>query len=146
MRIEELPERSLTGITVESHFDELRTRVPAAWRRIAESGSSRAARYAELSTELGAGRYREVLGLLGTGNTLDPSLAAETVTVPVPGGSWVTTVHDGPEPAIAETFGAMLEWAASQGFEPTGEKTDVGYRLDGANGPHELGIRVRRRP
>lgn len=141
MRLTDLPERSLTGITVECRFDELSTHVPAAWRRLSDAHPPDGAAYAELSTELGDGRYREVLGLLGPDETLDPTLAPRTVTVPA--GSWVTTVHDGPEHAIAETFGEMLAWAAARGLEPTGEKLDVGYRLDGTAGPHELGVRVR---
>src|SRR5690606_34689049 len=139
MRLTDLPERSLTGITVECRFDELSTHVPAAWRRLSDAHPPDGAAYAELSTELGDGRSREVLWLRGPDQTLGPARPPRTV----PAGSWVTTVHDGPEHAIAETFGEMLAWAAACGLEPTGEKLDVGYRLDGTAGPHELGVRVR---
>lgn len=140
MEVQQLDGRVLSGVVVEGHFSELGQRVPAAWQRLAASGSSRDVSYVEFSRELGEGRCLEVLGLFEGTGTLDSTLPVETVQVP--GGTWITITHEGPASRIYESFAQMQQWAAAHGYTDTGEKIDTGYRLDDTTGPHVLGIRV----
>lgn len=140
MKIQEFPEKALSGMVVEGYFSELGQLVPEAWQRLAESRSPRNLPYVAFSQELPNERCLEVLGLYKESGTLDSALQLETVQVPA--GTWVVTTHDGPASTIYETFGRMQQWAATHGYTDTGEKIDSGYRLDGSTNLHTLSIRI----
>ncbi|WP_152189055.1 hypothetical protein [Georgenia satyanarayanai] len=132
----------VVGMPVLAGFHELGTLVPAAWRALSRSLGDDDRPLAELSVDLGDGRYHETVGVLV------PLEDAARVRVPgavgslVPGGAWAQMVHDGPVHTIAETFGRLLAWAAEQGARPGPHKLDVGYRLDGAAERHTLAVEL----
>lgn len=148
MELVERTASSMTGVAVTGAFDELSSRVPAAWRSLAAAGAPRDATYAELSRSTADGTYLEHLGLLDD-EVLGAHRLAERLggvieleRVPIPAGAWVRYHHEGPEEEIAVSFGRMIAWAKAADLEPTGELLDVGYRFDSARGGHELWVKV----
>ena len=129
----------VVGVEVEAPFGDLAELVPRAWRDLfAVPGLPRPpdGRYAELSRYRGAGRYRELVGILLPDGTASPPEG--TTSGEVPAGRWLRHVHTGPVTAIGEAFGAMHEEARRLGLAVGDVKLDVGYTRDGADGPHEL--------
>lgn len=137
-----IPLSAVVGIPVVARFDELSTLVPAAWRRLAEIAELRHEVFVELSTDLGDGHYHEVLGLLREVDSAQDLPLPASVAVLVPPGEWLSARHEGPVEAIGDTFGELIDAARRAGRRPSGEKLDIGYRLDGAAESHELRIRV----
>jgi len=138
------PTAFLVGLPVIGRFDELGTLVPAAWDalRDAVAGTGLSGPFAELSVELGQGRYHETLGVLveDTGGDL-PQVPGAVVGV-VPAGRWVQVTHEGPREAIAATFGRLLEWLEESGHQAGEHKLDTGYRLDGAPETHVVAVQL----
>jgi predicted transcriptional regulator YdeE len=134
------PAIEVIGIQVEAAFDALATVVPAAWTDLFERADAIIGRtgttYLELSTDLGHGRYRELVGAQVVGGTPPPpGMLAELVYE----ARWVHELHHGPLEGIGATFGQMLDFVAHQGLHADGVKLDVGY---GTDGPHDLYVRL----
>lgn len=133
----------VVGVPVIGTFADLGRLVPAAWRRLGDVlGGTGHEELAEVSVDLGDGRYHETVGLLtGLGAPDSPGLAGAVRTM-VPGGPWAQLAHDGPPGAIAESFGRLLEWVTQQGSHAGPHKLDVGYRLDGRPETHVLAVQL----
>lgn len=146
IEIVQRPTAFLVGLPVIGRFDELGTLVPAAWDALPEAieGTtvSPGGPFAELSVELGRGRYHETVGVLveDTGGDV-PRLPGAVVGV-VPGGRWVQVTHEGPRKTIAATFGRLLEWIEERGHHAGDHKLDTGYRLDAAPETHVLAVQL----
>lgn len=138
----DLPELRVVGVQLEAPFEELRHRVPMAWKallsRATELPDPAATGYVEASEHLGGGRYRETVGVLAGADTAVP---AGMRAVVLPAGRWARVVHDGPLVQVAESFGRLHDWCADQGLTSGDLKLDTGYDADGG-GPHVLHVDV----
>ncbi len=138
-----LPLSAVVGLPVLGPFGELSRLVPAAWQQLEEMvGRNADENFVELSTQLRDGRYHEVVGVLREAGTAAEISRPGMVTVLVPPGEWLSAQHGGPRETIAEGFDALIAEAQRLGRTPSGEKLDIGYRLDGAEESHELRIRL----
>lgn len=142
----ELVERGpavVVGVPVVGAFADLGRLVPEAWGRLRSSldgGPDHT--LAEVSVDLGDGRYHETVGaLVGVPEVADLRIPG-TVYSYVPSGRWAQTIHDGPTHAIADSFGRLLDWIASGHGEPGRHKLDIGYTVDSSEGPHLLAVRL----
>lgn len=143
----ERPPALVVGLPVLARFADLGTLVPAAWRSLAGAlGGRRPGTLAELSVDLGDGRYHETVGvLLELGDAGAVRLPGAVGSL-VPGGRWAQVPHEGPASAIADTFGRLLAWVEEQGEHAGPHKLDAGYRLDGAPERHLLAVCLRAAP
>ncbi|MCU1379175.1 MAG: hypothetical protein JWN29_2158 [Acidimicrobiales bacterium] len=140
MELVDRPAIEVIGLQVDAAFDDLATVVPAAWAQLFERADAIIGRtgttFLELSTDLGNGRYRELVGAQVVGGTPPPAgMLAELVYE----ARWVHELHHGPLEDIGATFALMLDFLADQGLHADGVKLDVGY---GADGPHDLYVRL----
>jgi predicted transcriptional regulator YdeE len=130
------------GLEVTAYFDALKVEVPAAWARlyarVAELPRTVANTFVEVSTHLGEGRYREVVGIAAPADVVVPT---GMTIVEVPSGDFLRHTHVGPVAEIAQGFGAMYGWADANNVVLGQWKVDSGYRPDGS-GEHELLIDV----
>ncbi|HCT75749.1 MAG TPA: hypothetical protein DGT23_03960 [Micromonosporaceae bacterium] len=143
MKVTERAALTVTGIEVVAGFGDLRTAVPAAWTmlfsRCSELPAPQDGVFVEMSTELGKGRYREVVGVAVEGNAYTPQGMR---TVRFPAGRFLHHRHEGQVKDITLGFEAMYAWAAETGLRLGPRKVDVGYRLDSLDGPHDLFIDI----
>jgi predicted transcriptional regulator YdeE len=142
MEIVELAEFAVIGLVVEARFDQLPTVITSAWKelheRLEEIADRTSGVLTEVSSDLGDGRYREVLGARVTRDALAPD---GMVRIEVPAGRFVRATEAGPLERIGSTFGAMQDHARSIGYRPDGVLVDDGYLVEGA-GPHTLLVRL----
>ena len=135
--------RSVVGIEVVADFDDLRTAVPLAWDvlflRQAELPRPPEGVFVEVSTELGEGRYREVLGVEVQPASVVPEGMSE---VCVPAGRFLRHQHEGPVETVTEGFAAMYAWADENGLRLGPWKFDSGYRPGFPHNAHELLIDI----
>ncbi|HLV04405.1 GyrI-like domain-containing protein [uncultured Georgenia sp.] len=133
----------IVGVPVIGTFAELGRLVPEAWRRLHDRvGQDSDLTLAEVSVDLGDGRYHETLGALTGAREARRLHIPGCVCSYVPGGRWVQTIHEGPERAIADTFGRLLDRIAADGGQPGPHKLDIGYTVDGEGGPHLLAVQL----
>ena len=59
-------------------------------------------------------------------------------TAYVPAGRFLHHRHERPVRGIADSFGAMYEWAAQQRLQVGLRRVDAGYRPDGRGEAHDL--------
>lgn len=144
IEIVERPPAVVIGLPVLAPFRDLGTLVPAEWQALAGhlGDDQQSAPLAELSVDLGDGRYHETVGLLVDLEDGPPAGLPGAVRSLVPGGRWVQAHHDGPAGTIAETFGRLLAWATAHGERAGAHKLDVGYRLDGTAEHHVLAVEL----
>lgn len=138
----ELPELVIIGILVEAPWQELSTKVPAAWRQLfaAETG---AAAFLESSLSVEDGIYREIVGYLGARKSDVPDGMTKVV---IPAQRYLRMVHDGPLSGIAQGFGQLLAHARAAGLEASDLKLDFGYLPGLPDGIHELHVALAPEP
>lgn len=129
------------GLELVVPFASLRTKVPAAWAAVeARAGDLPPPPWVEVSTDLGTGSYREVLGAQVPA---DHGVPDGMVAVYLAPARYVHEVHTGPADEIDVTFHRMLGFASQVGATPDGVRLDVGH---GAGGPHALFVRLAATP
>jgi predicted transcriptional regulator YdeE len=139
-------ETVVVGLEVVASFAELAIRVPNAWRELfsrrEELPPPPDGRFAEASAELGAGRYRETVGVPLGAAPASP-LPAGMALGRLPAGEYAHHRHEGPVTDIGSGFAVIYAWAAERAIALGGLKLDVGYAPGGQAGPHDLFIDVR---
>ncbi|TDD69826.1 AraC family transcriptional regulator [Jiangella aurantiaca] len=143
MEIVQRPELTVVGIEVVARFEGLSTAVPDAWRRLFDRRDELppppGGTFTEVSNELGGGAYRETVGLVAVDADDVPAGMSAVV---VPAGRFVHHRHEGPVEQIADSFGAIYDWAAQHGLRLGPLKVDQGYTPDAFDGAHDLYIDV----
>lgn len=124
-------------MTVIAPFSGLAAEVTAGWARVeARAAELPPPPWVDVSTDLGTGSYRELLGAQVPDGHRVPD---EMVAIDLPASRYVHEVHAGPLDEIDVTFARMLGFASQVGVTPDGLKLDVGY---GTGGPHALFVRI----
>ncbi len=140
IEIVERPPALVLGVPVIGEFADLARLVPDAWRTVRRRTGTTGQELAEVSVDLGDGRYHETVGLLV--DATDEVPPAGMVGTLVPGGAWVQTRHDDAADRIAGTFGRLLDWLAAHDRDAGPHKLDMGYRLDGGTEHHVLAVQL----
>lgn len=140
MDIVQRPECHVVGVeVVTGSFAELRDAVPPAWRTVfarhRDLPPAPGGLFADVSTELDGGGYREVLGVL-TESAAAPPDGMRVVALPA--GTFLRHTFSGPVEAVADAYGAMYAWATEHAVRLGRWKIDTGYRPGFPAGPHEL--------
>ena len=132
----ELPELVIIGMMVEAPWQELSTKVPAAWRELFAADTGATA-FLEASLSVEDGIYREIVGYLGAQKS---EVRAGMTKVIIPGQRYLRLIHDGPLANIAQGFGALLAHAKASRLTVTDMKLDFGYLPGLPDGRHELHV------
>lgn len=138
----ELPELVIVGILVDAPWQELSTKVPAAWRALfaAETGATS---FLEASLSIEGGNYREIVGYLAALKSEVPDGMTKVV---IPAQRYLRLVHDGPLAGITQGFGQLLAHATAAGLTATDMKLDFGYLPGLPDGRHELHVALAPEP
>jgi predicted transcriptional regulator YdeE len=138
----ELPELVVVGILVEAGWQDLSTKVPAAWQALfaAETGATS---FLEASLSIEDGVYREIVGYLAARKSEVPEGMTKVV---IPAQRYLRLIHDGPLAGIASGFGRLLAHAEASGLKATDMKLDFGYLPGLPDGRHELHVALASEP
>ena len=138
----ELPELVIIGILIEAPWQELPTRVPAAWRELfaAETGATS---FLEASLSVENGVYREIVGYLAARTSDVPEGMTKVI---IPTQRYLRLSQDGPLANIAQGFGQLLAYAKASGLTATDMKLDFGYLPGLPDGRHELHVALAPEP
>ena len=138
----ELPELVVVGILVEVGWQDLSTKVPAAWQALfaAETGATS---FLEASLSIEDGVYREIVGYLAARKSEVPEGMTKVV---IPAQRYLRLIHDGPLAGIASGFGRLLAHAEASGLKATDMKLDFGYLPGLPDGRHELHVALASEP
>jgi hypothetical protein len=140
MELIDRPTMEIVGLAFEINDDQLDNAMPFAWSQLFDRADAIIGRtgtaFLELSTDLGGGRHRKVLGAqVVAGTSPPPEMEAELVYE----ATWIHERHHGPPERIPRTYARMLDHAADHGLHADGVRLDIG---DGADGPHDLFLRI----
>jgi len=132
----EMPELVIIGILVEAPWQELPTKVPAAWRELFAVDTG-ATSFLEASLSVEDGAYREIVGYLAARKSEVPE---PMIKVIIPAQRYLRLQYDGPLAGIAQGFGELLAYAKTSGVTATDMKLDFGYLPGLPDGRHELHV------
>jgi predicted transcriptional regulator YdeE len=138
----DLPALTVVGLLVEAHWNELPKAVPAAWKRLFDSGlvpdsGSMRDGFVAVSISREKGFYRELIGVVAGPDTPVPQ---RMMRLEIPANRYLSIIHDGPLPGIAQSFGQLYEHASKAGLGATDFKLDFGYQPGLPAGRHQLHI------
>jgi predicted transcriptional regulator YdeE len=137
-----LPELVIIGILVEAPWQDLPTKVPAAWRDLFATETGATA-FLEASLSIEDGVYREIVGYLAARKSDVPEGMTKVI---IPAQRYLRLVHDGPLAGIARGFGELLAHAKASGLKATDMKLDFGYLPGLPDGRHELHVALAPEP
>jgi hypothetical protein len=134
------PTMEVIGLVVEADADQLADAIPFAWAQLLERADAIIGRtgtaFLELTTDLGGGRSRHLLGAqVVAGTSPPPEMEAELIYE----ATWLHEQHHGTPERIPETYARMLDHAADHGIHTDDVKLAIGH---GASGPDDLYLRV----
>jgi predicted transcriptional regulator YdeE len=138
----DLPELVIIGILVEAPWQELSTKVPAAWRALfaAEAGATG---FLEASLSVEDGIYREIVGYLAARKSEVPERMTKVI---IPAQRYLRLNYDGPLSGIGQAFGEVLAYAKASNLPTTDMKLDFGYLPGLPDGRHELHVALAPEP
>jgi predicted transcriptional regulator YdeE len=137
-----LPELVIIGILVEAPWQDLPTKVTAAWRDLFATETGATA-FLEASLSIEDGVYREIVGYLAARKSDVPEGMTKVI---IPAQRYLRLVHDGPLAGIARGFGELLAHAKASGLKATDMKLDFGYLPGLPDGRHELHVALAPEP
>lgn len=134
---------TLVGIPVRAHWEALWTEMPQAWKQWFQ-------RYDEVKGKTGQGSIDASLAVqddlyfqLVCSEVNDPQdVPTDMICIDIPSKRYVFAEHRGPLEAIADSFGAMYQWAKSRGHQAGDFKLDIGYTQSGKEAIHQLYIEL----
>ncbi|SMO37094.1 GyrI-like domain-containing protein [Fodinibius sediminis] len=143
MTIVEKKSFTVVGLPVTATWQQLHEKMPTAWKLFKERLTEIAGRkndvMMDLSLDVADGRYRQFIGVEVEG---DPHLPDDMEKVTIPSQTYIYEHHEGDITDIAQTFGAMYDWAEQQEVDAGDFKIDYGYTRDRPESPHDLYIKI----
>ena len=141
MEIVEREALTVIGLPVRAAWKDLWNEMPDAWQhfigRRAEIDDAVSETFIDVSLEKNEGEYLQRVGAqVAQVRHIPEGMSA----VEIPAQPYTHHKHEGPADGIAETFGAMYDWA-QQHQQPAGDfKLDAGYTASGGEREHDLFI------
>lgn len=143
MEIVERDGLRVVGRKVEADWEQLWTVMPEAWKEFIARCGEIGHRTGDAFLDLSLGREGDLYTQLVCVEVSElAAVPEEMVTLEIPSQSYIRHRHIGPAAKIAESFGAMYEWARSNGHPVDAFKIDHGYTEGGQEEEHELFIRL----
>ena len=141
MEIVERDALAVVGLPVRAAWGDLWAEMPIAWHqfidRHTEIDHGIGETFIDVSLEKNGDEYVQLIGSqVSQVDRIPPDMRA----VAIPAQPYIYHKHVGPTEGIAESLGAMYDWAQQQD-QPAGDiKLDIGYTADGHEREHDLFI------
>ncbi len=135
---------SVVGIVITGKWDELATKMRAAWKTFFDQSSAilnTIGDYAfDISLAEDDGVYTQLICKeVSNIEEIPPGMVAKEI----PPQAYIYHRHEGDVRQIAESFGKMYAWAVSEGYTVLDLKIDYGYTAQGDETVHDLFLAIK---
>jgi len=134
---------AVVGILVEGTWDELPTKMRAAWQTFFDRVSAIPHQFGEYALDISVSEDNGVYTqLICKEVSRVEEVPSGMVAREIPAGQYVYYRHQGDVTQIAESFGKMYEWVAAEGYMALDFKIDNGYTTQGDEMKHDLYLAI----
>ncbi len=135
--------RKVIGIKVSGEWEALWLAMPQAWQEFRARAQEIRNRVNSYFIDLSLGQDDGIYTQFICAEVSEISMVPLGMTsLQIPRQTYLHCRHDGPLEDIATSFGAIYQWARTNGLVAEEFKIDEGYTQDGRHEEHELYVRV----